>query len=64
MNKVNPIILILLIFILLNAIIVFLWPLRTSLKFNDYKPYSENFTDSLNLNQDEALTLYFFHYCA
>ena len=58
MNKVNPIILIILIFILLNAIIVFLWPIRTSLKFNNYKPYSDEFINSLNLNNEEATKLY------
>ena len=42
MKKDNTLILIILIFILLNAIIVFLWPIRTHLKFNSYKPYSDD----------------------
>ena len=58
MNKVKPILLIILIFILLNIIIVFLWPLKTKLKFNNYEPYSNEFINSLNLNQEEALELY------
>ena len=58
MNKVKLILWMLLIFILLNAIIVLLWPLRTSLKFNNYKPYSDEFIYSLKLNQSEALKLY------
>jgi len=58
MKKDNIIISIILIFILLNAIIVFLWPIRTNLMFNSYKPYSDEFIESLNLNKDEALKLY------
>ncbi len=58
MKKDNTLILIILIFILLNAIIVFLWPIRTHLKFNSYKPYSDEFIETLNLNQDEVLKLY------
>lgn len=58
MNKVNSILLIILIFILLNIIIVFLWPLKTKLKFNNYKPYSDEFISSLNLSQEESLELY------
>lgn len=58
MNKVKLILLTLLVFILLNAIIVFLWPIRTDLKFTNYRPYSKEFINSLNLNEDEALKLY------
>ena len=58
MKKDNIIISIILIFILLNAIIVFLWPIRTNLMLNSYKPYSDEFIESLNLNKDEALKLY------
>jgi hypothetical protein len=58
MKKDNIVISIILIFILLNAIIVFLWPIRTNLKLNNYKPYSDEFIESLNLNKDEALKLY------
>jgi len=58
MKKVKAILLIILIFILLNIIIVFLWPLKTKLKFNNYKSYSNEFISSLNLSQEEALELY------
>jgi len=58
MNKVKPILLIILIFIFLNMVIVFLWPLKTKLKFNNYQPYSNEFINSLNLNTEEALELY------
>ena len=58
MKRDNIIISIILIFILLNTIIVFLWPIRTNLMFNSYKPYSDEFIKSLNLTKDEALKLY------
>ena len=58
MKKVHPIILILLIFVLLNVIIVLLWPLRTSLKFSNYKAYSDEFIVSLNLDRKESVKLY------
>ena len=58
MNKLKLILFTLLLFILLNAIIVFLWPIRTNLKFADFNPYSEEYSKSLNLNQDEVLNLY------
>ena len=58
MNKLKFLLITLLVFILLNAIIVFLWPIRTNLKFSDYKPYPKEFINSLNLNEDEALKLY------
>ena len=58
MKKINSIILLLLLFILLNAIIVLMWPLRTDLKFNSYKAYSDEFIASLNLDREEAVKLY------
>tara|TARA_B100000579_G_scaffold438029_1_gene471082 strand:+ start:1236 stop:2249 length:1014 start_codon:yes stop_codon:yes gene_type:complete len=58
MNKLKVLLITLLVFILLNAIIVFLWPIRTNLKFADFIPYNEEFFASLNLNQEEALKLY------
>ena len=58
MNKLKFLLITLLVFILLNAIIVFLWPIRTSIKFNNFSPYSKEFLRSLNLNNKEALNLY------
>ena len=58
MNKLKLILLTLLVFILLNAIIVFLWPIRTNLKFANFSPYSEIYSNSLNLNKEEILNLY------
>jgi len=58
MNKLKLILLTLLVFILLNAIIVFLWPIRTNLKFANFSPYSEIYSNSLNLNKEEVLNLY------
>ena len=58
MNKLKLILLTLLVFILLNAIIVFLWPIRTNLKFANFSPYSEIYSSSLNLNKEEILNLY------
>ena len=46
------------IFVLLNVIIVLLWPLRTSLKFSNYKAYSDEFIVSLNLDRKESVKLY------
>lgn len=58
MNKIKLFISILFIFLLLNVIIVFLWQLRTTIKFNNFKPYSDQFTNSLNLSEKDALKLY------
>ena len=58
MNKLKLILLTLLVFILLNAIIVFLWPIRTNLKFAEFSPYSEEYSKSLNLKKEEVLNLY------
>ena len=58
MNKLKLLIYILLVFILFNAIIVFLWPIRTNLKFSNFSPYSKEFVSDLNLKNDEALQLY------
>ena len=43
MNKIRIILATFLVFILLNAIIVFLWPIRTNLKFANFSPYSEEY---------------------
>ena len=58
MNKIRIILITFLIFILLNAIIVFLWPIRTNLKFTNFSPYSEEYSKSLNLKKEEILDLY------
>ena len=58
MNKLKLILLTFLVFILLNAIIVFLWPIRTNLKFANFSPYSEVYSNSLDLNKEEILNLY------
>ena len=51
MNKIRIIFITFLIFILLNAIIVFLWPIRTNFKFANFSPYSEEYSKSLNLKK-------------
>ena len=58
MNKIRIIFITFLIFILLNAIIVFLWPIRTNFKFANFSPYSEEYSKSLNLKKEEILDLY------
>ena len=58
MNKLKLVLLTLLLFILLNAIIVFLWPIRTNIKFTDFSPYSEEYSKSLDLKKEEVLNLY------
>ena len=58
MNKIRIILITFLVFILLNAIIVFLWPIRTNLKFTNFSPYSEEYSKSLNLKKEEILDLY------
>ena len=58
MNKLKLILFTLLLFILLNAIIVFLWPIKTNLKFAEFNPYSEEYSKSLNLKKEEVLNLY------
>ena len=46
------------IFVILNILIVFLWPIKTAIKFSNYEPYSEIELKSLNLNKSEGLKLY------
>ena len=58
MNKIRIILVIFLVFIFLNAIIVFLWPIKTNLKFTNFSPYSEKYSKSLNLKKEEILDLY------
>ena len=58
MNKIRIILVIFLVFIFLNAIIVFLWPIITNLKFANFSPYSEEYSNSLNLKKEEILDLY------
>ena len=35
-----------------------LWPIRTNLKFANFSPYSQEYSNSLNLKKDEILDLY------
>ena len=58
MNKFKVFFYFLLFFILLNLIIAFLWSFKTTIKFSNYTPYSEEFTKSLNLTKSESLELY------
>ena len=46
------------IFVILNILIVFLWPIKTAIKFSNYEPYSEIELKSLNLSKPEGLKLY------
>ena len=45
-------------FIIVNVLIVILWPLIITKKFSKYNPYSELELESLNLNKSDALKLY------
>ena len=58
MNKFKLFFIVVLIFILSNLIIAFLWSIKTTIKFSNYAPYSVEFTNSLNLTKNEALDLY------
>ncbi len=58
MNKFKLFFVLILFFTLLNLIIAFLWSIKTTIKFNNFTPYSEEFTSSLNLTKKEALNLY------
>ena len=58
MNKFKLFFVILLFFTLFNLIIAFLWSIKTTIKFYNFTPYSEEFTSSLNLTKQEALDLY------
>ena len=58
MNKIRIILATFLVFILLNALIVFLWRIRTNLKFANFSPYSEEYSKSLNLEKEEIIDLY------
>mgnify|MGYP003337735121 CR=1 FL=1 len=46
------------IFFIINILIVFLWPIKTDIKFSNYEPYTEIELKSLNLNKSEGLKLY------
>jgi hypothetical protein len=58
MNKIKFIFWLLVIFILINIIIVILWPIKNNLKFSNYNHYSEEFLKALNLNQEDGRKLY------
>ena len=45
-------------FIVLNILLGYFWSLRTKYKFNNYKPYSDEVLQVLNLNEKESLILY------
>jgi hypothetical protein len=58
MNKIKLIFLLIIMFILINIIIVILWPIKNNLKLSNYNHYSEKFLKSLNLNQEDGRKLY------
>ena len=58
MNKFKLFFIVVLIFILSNLIIAFLWSIKTTIKFSNYTPYSNEFASSLNLTKEETLDLY------
>jgi hypothetical protein len=58
MNKIKFIFWLLIIFILINIIIVILWPIKNNLKFSNYNHYSDEFLKALNLNQEDGRKLY------
>jgi hypothetical protein len=58
MNKIKLIFLLIISFVLINIIIVILWPIKTNLKHSDYNYYSDKFLKSLELNKTEGRKLY------
>ena len=45
-------------FILVNIIIILTWPIYLDLKFKDYKPYSAEINEQLQMNEKDSLQLY------
>ncbi len=58
MKKIKYILFSLLIFLIINILIVILWPIKVKLGLKYHKPYSEEFLKSLDLSQKDALKLY------
>ena len=58
MNKFKLFFIVILFFLISNLIIAFLWSFKTTIKFSNYTPYSEEFRNSLNLSKSETLKLY------
>jgi hypothetical protein len=58
MNKIKIILFTLLVFLIINIIIVILWPIKVNLGLNNYKHYSEEFLKSLDLSQKDGTKLY------
>lgn len=58
MNKFKLFFIVILFFVIFNLIIAFLWSFKTTIKFSNYTPYSEEFRKSLNLSKSETLELY------
>ena len=48
----------LLVFIILNIVLGYLWSLKTKYKFKSYEPYSEEILQVLKLDKKESLILY------
>ena len=47
-----------LLFIVLNFLLGWIWEIRTKYKFKDFEPFDEIVRKALNLNKQDALTLY------
>ena len=45
-------------FIILNFFLGYFWEIRTKIKFKNFEPYDKIVLKSLNLNKEDALTLY------
>ena len=59
MNKIKKLFFILLLtFFIINVIIVILWPIKTSLKFSNFEPYTKEVLQVLDLNKADSLKLY------
>ena len=59
MNKIKKLFFILLlIFFIINVIIVILWPIKTSLKFSNFEPYTKEVLQVLDLNKADSKKLY------
>ena len=44
--------------VILNFFLGYIWEIRTKIKFKNFEPYDRVVLEALNLNNEDALTLY------
>ena len=54
----NIVLITIILFILINFILGWIWEFRTNLKLKNFKPFDSIVLEALNLNQEDGLTLY------